>query len=49
MASLLFLSHAGADTNAALALAHAIEAAPDAQAVGLRVWIDKRDLTPGRE
>jgi WD40 repeat protein len=46
---LLFLSHAGADTEAALALTRAIEEAPDAQAAGLKVWLDKRDLVPGRE
>jgi len=36
-ALLLFLSHAGADT----------EAAPEARAAGLRVWFDKDDLHPG--
>jgi WD40 repeat protein len=49
MAPLLFLSHAGADTEAAHALTRAIESAPDAQAAGLKVWLDKRDLVPGRE
>ncbi|MFT3717545.1 TIR domain-containing protein [Pseudorhodoferax sp.] len=44
---LLFLSHAGCDTEAALALARRIEAAPAARARGLRVWVDKRDLRPG--
>ena len=36
MAHLLFLSHAGADTERALRLAAAIEASPDAQKHGLR-------------
>ena len=34
MAHLLFLSHAGADTEGALRLAAAIEASPEAQAAG---------------
>jgi hypothetical protein len=45
---LLFLSHAGADTEAALDLARQLEQTPAAQQAGLRVWIDKRDLAPGR-
>lgn len=49
MTHLLFLSHAGADAEAAVSLARAFAAAPDAQAAGLRVWIDRRDLSPGRE
>lgn len=49
MPPLLFLSHAGADTEAAHALTRAIESAPDAQAASLKVWLDKRDLVPGRE
>jgi hypothetical protein len=44
---LLFLSHSGADTDAALELARRIEASPEAQAHGLQVWIDKKDLLPG--
>ena len=48
MAHLLFLSHAGADTERALHLATAIEASPDAQAVGLEVWLDKRPDGPHR-
>ena len=45
---LLFLSHAGVDSAAALALAHRIEASPAARKHGLKVWVDKRDLKPGR-
>jgi hypothetical protein len=44
---LLFLSHAGIDSDAALDLAHRLEAVPAAREAGLRVWIDKRDLAPG--
>lgn len=44
---LLFLSHAGADTEAALDLARRVEATPAAREAGLRVWVDHRDLTPG--
>ncbi len=43
---LLFLSHAGADTEAAGRLKQRLEAAPDARAAGLRVWFDKDDLRP---
>jgi hypothetical protein len=42
MSHLLFLSHAGADTERAMRLADAIEASPEAQAAGLKVWVDKR-------
>ncbi|MGE3742235.1 MAG: 5'-nucleotidase C-terminal domain-containing protein [Geminicoccaceae bacterium] len=48
MAHLLFLSHAGADTERALRLAAAIEASPNAQAAGLKVWLDKRPDGPHR-
>ena len=44
---LLFLSHAGADTEAARRLKQRIESAPEAQARGLKVWFDKDDLRPG--
>jgi hypothetical protein len=44
---LLFLSHAGIDTEAARALKLRIEAAPEAQEHGLRVWFDKDDLNAG--
>ncbi|WP_165982420.1 nSTAND1 domain-containing NTPase [Dankookia rubra] len=43
----LFLSHAGADTEAARRLKQRLEAAPDALAAGLRVWLDVDDLRPG--
>jgi hypothetical protein len=43
----LFLSHAGVDTDAALALADRLENAPEARSAGLKVWIDKRGLVPG--
>ena len=39
---LLFLSHAGADSARALALADAIEASPEARDAGLEVWVDHR-------
>ena len=42
MAHLLFLAHAGADTEQALRLAAAIEASPEARDAGLKVWVDKR-------
>lgn len=48
MAHLLFLSHAGADTDRAIRLAAAIEASPDAQKHGLKVWLDKRPDGPHR-
>jgi hypothetical protein len=44
---LLFLSHTGIDSERALALATAIEASPDARRLGLKVWIDKRNLRAG--
>ena len=44
---LLFLSHAGIDTEAARALKQRLEAAPDAREHGLRVWFDKDDLRAG--
>ena len=49
----LFLSHSGIDTEAARALKRRIEAAPDAQAMKLHVWLDKDGanndgLMPGR-
>ena len=44
---LLFLSHAGADTEAALALAKRIESNPEAREKGLKIWIDKKDIVPG--
>src|SRR3954469_3970119 len=44
---LLFLSHAGIDTEAARALKQRIEEAPEAREHGLRVWFDKDDLRAG--
>jgi hypothetical protein len=48
-APLLFLSHAGVDSDAALRLVEQIEATPTARDHGLKVWIDKRDLRAGRD
>jgi hypothetical protein len=45
---LLFLSHAGIDTEAAHALKQRLEAAPKAREYGLRVWFDKDDLRAGK-
>jgi hypothetical protein len=44
---LLFLSHAGVDSEAALRLAERIAASPEAQDQGLTVWIDKNHLGAG--
>jgi len=44
---LLFLSHAGADTEAARQLKQRIEEAPAARERGLKVWFDKDDLHAG--
>jgi hypothetical protein len=43
----LFLSHAGIDSTAAVALAERMEQSPEARRHRLRVWVDKRALTPG--
>ena len=43
----IFLSHSGADTEAARELKRRLEDAPDARAAGLKVWFDKDDLRPG--
>jgi WD40 repeat protein len=48
MERLLFLSHAGSDTESARALAERIESCPEAREHGLRVWFDKRDLLAGK-
>ena len=48
MAHLLFMSHAGTDTERAVKLAAAIEASPEARAAGLKVWVDKRPDGPHR-
>lgn len=44
---LLFLSHAGVDSDRAEKLVDALKASPAAQAAGLKVWFDKRDLRLG--
>jgi WD40 repeat protein len=44
---LLFLSHAGVDSEAALRLARRLEESEEAKAHGLKVWIDKTDLGAG--
>jgi len=44
---LLFLSHSGADTAAAVALRARILAAPAAREAGLDVWLDVEELRPG--
>jgi TIR domain len=44
----LFLSHSGADTEAARALKKRIEDSPAAKDTGLKVWFDKDDLRPGK-
>ena len=46
-APFVFLSHSGADTEAARALKRRLEDAPDAKAAGLKVWFDKDALRPG--
>jgi hypothetical protein len=43
----IFLSHSGADSDAARELRLRLLAAPDARAAGLKVWFDKDDLRPG--
>jgi len=45
----VFLSHSGADSEAALSLAERLEAVPELRERGWRVWIDRRDLVPGRD
>jgi hypothetical protein len=44
---LVFLSHSGADSEAALALARRLEESPLGRQLGLRVCLDKKDLVPG--
>jgi hypothetical protein len=46
-APFVFLSHSGADTEAARTLKSRLEGAPEAQKAGLKVWFDKDDLRPG--
>ena len=43
----LFLSHSGADTDAARELKRRLLASPDARAAGLTIWLDKDDLGAG--
>ena len=43
----LFLSHSGADTEAARELKRRLLNSSDARAAGLRVWLDKDDLAAG--
>jgi WD40 repeat protein len=43
----LFLSHSGADTDAARELKRRLLDSPDARAAGLKVWLDKDDLAAG--
>jgi len=43
----IFLSHSGADSDAARELKRRLETAPDARAAGLKVWFDKDNLRPG--
>jgi hypothetical protein len=40
----IFLSHSGADSDAAPELKRRLLAAPEARAAGLKVWFDKDDL-----
>lgn len=47
MQPLVFLSHSGADTEAARELKRFLEPSPDARAAGLSVWHDKDALRPG--
>ncbi len=46
--SVLFLSHAGSDSKAALELKKRIENSPEAKKQKLKVWIDKHDLEAGK-
>ncbi len=43
----LFLSHAGVDSDAAIDLKTRLESHAVAQNAGLKVWLDKDDLSPG--
>jgi WD40 repeat protein len=43
----LFLSHSGADTDAARELKRRLLDSPDARAAGLSIWLDKDDLAAG--
>jgi hypothetical protein len=43
----IFLSHSGADSDAARNLKRRLLDSPDARTAGLKVWFDKDDLRPG--
>ncbi len=43
----IFLSHSGADAEAARELRRRLLTSPDAKKAGLKVWFDKDDLRPG--
>jgi hypothetical protein len=43
----IFLSHSGADSDAARELKRRLLECPDARTAGLKVWFDKDDLRPG--
>ena len=43
----LFLSHSGADTDAARQLKRRLLDSPDARAARLTIWLDKDDLGAG--
>jgi hypothetical protein len=45
---ILFLSHSGADTEAARSLKKLIDGSPTAKEAGLEVWFDKDDLHAGK-
>jgi TIR domain len=45
---ILFLSHSGADSEAARTLKKRIEETPAAKEAGLKVWFDKDDLRAGK-
>ena len=45
----IFLSHSGADTEAARQLKRLLLASPDAQVAGLSVWFDKDAWRPGEQ
>jgi hypothetical protein len=42
----IFLSHSGADSDAARELKRRLLESPDARAAGLKVWFDEGDLRP---
>jgi WD40 repeat protein len=48
-APFVFLSHSGADTDAARKLKDKLLASSDARAAGVKVWFDKDNLRPGAQ